>query len=198
MSIENILSKILGEAESRVQAIHAAGYASEEARLAEAKQQAAMQGEGIIAGAEACVAEEEARLLTAAKLEARKKLLAVKQSLMNETFAAALAELRALPVHQQRPLLKNMLLNAVETGEETIVCAREDSEVFQRDFLAEVNAALTARGGRGQLTLSDEYRPTGGGFYLLGASVEINVTFPTLLKSVREQLEPEVAALLFG
>ncbi len=198
MSIEKILAKILGDAEKQVQAIHAAGYDKEEARLAEAKQQAAAQGEGIITGAQARVAEEEARLLTAARLDARKKLLAVKQSVMEEAFAKALAALRALPVNEQRQLLKAMILSAVETGEEKVACAQEDSQVFQPAFIEEVNAALTARSGRGQLTLSADYLPTGGGFYLLGESLEINVTYPILLKSAREQLEPEVAAVLFS
>ncbi|MBT9176334.1 MAG: V-type proton ATPase subunit E [Firmicutes bacterium] len=198
MSIEKILAKILGDAEKQVQAIYAAGYANEEARLAAAKQQAVAQGEGIITGAEARVVEEEARLLTAARLDARKKLLAVKQSVMEEAFAKALAALRALPVHEQRQLLKAMILSAVETGEEKVACAREDSQVFQPAFLEEVNAALTATGRRGQLTLSAEHLPTGGGFYLLGESLEINVTYPILLKSVREQLEPEVATVLFS
>lgn len=198
MSLESIIAKILGDAERQVQAIYAAGYAAEEAKLREAKQQAAAQAEGIITGAEARVAEEEARLLTAARLEARKKLLAVKQAVMEEAFTAALAELRALPTPQQRQLLKTMLLGAVETGKEQVVCAREDSHIFGPDFLAEVNAALSAKGRRGELTLGAEHRPTGGGFYLLGDNLEINVTFPTLQKSVRGQIEPEVAAVLFA
>lgn len=198
MSIKNILAKILGDAESRVQAIHAAGYAQEEAGLAQAKQEAAAQGEGIVADAEARVAEDEARLLTAARLDARKKLLAVKQSVMEEAFTAALAGLRALSLDEQRELIKAMMLSAVETGEEKIVCALEDREIFQPSFLDGVNAALVAQGRPGRLTLSADNRPTGGGFYLLGENLEINVTFPLLLKSIREQLEPEVAAVLFN
>jgi len=198
VSIENIVAKILGDAEKQVQAIYAAGYAGEEAKLALGKQQATAQGEGIVTGAEARVAEEGARLLTATRLEARKKLLTVKQSVMEEAFVKALAELRALPIGEQRKLIKVMLLDAVETGTEQIVCAKEDSPIFEQAFLAEVNAALTAQGKRGGLTLLAEHRPTGGGFYLLGENLEINVTFPTLQKSVREQLEPEVAAVLFS
>lgn len=198
MSIENIVAKILGDAEKQVQAIHTAGYAGEEAKLALAKQQATVQGEGIVTGAEARMAEEGARLLTAARLEARKKLLTVKQSVMEEAFVRALAELRASPVGEQRELIKAMLLDAVETGTEQIVCSQEDSPIFAQAFLAEVNAALSAQGKRGELTLASERRPTGGGFYLLGENLEINVTFPTLQKSVREQLEPEVAAVLFS
>lgn len=198
MSIENIVAKILGDAEKQVQAIHAAGYAGEEAKLAEAKQVAAAQAEGLVTGAEARVAEEGARLLTAARLEARKKLLAVKQSVMEEAFVAALAELRALPVGEQRKLISAMLLDAVETGAEQVVCAKEDSQIFTPAFIAEVNESLAAQGKRGELTLAKEHRSTGGGFYLLGENLEINVTFPTLQKSVREQLEPEVAAVLFS
>jgi V/A-type H+-transporting ATPase subunit E len=198
VSIENIVAKILGDAEKQVQAIHAAGYVSEEAKLAEAKQVATAQAEGLVAAAEARVAEEGARRLTAARLEARKKLLAVKQSVMEEAFVAALAELRALPVGEQRKLVSAMLLDAAETGAEQVACAKEDSHIFTPAFIAEVNASLAAQGKRGELTLAKEHRPTGGGFYLLGENLEINATFPTLLKSVREQLEPEVAAVLFS
>jgi len=91
-----------------------------------------------------------------------------------------------------------MLLDAAETGKETVVCALEDAPVFKPAFIEEVNAELTARGKHGHLMLSAEHRPTGGGFYLLGENLEINVTLPTLLKSAREQLEPEVAAVLFS
>jgi len=198
VSLDNIIAKIVGDAQTKAQELDVAGRAKVEALLSAAQQQAFNQGEGIVASATARVAEEEARLLTAARLEARKQLLSAKQAVMEEAFFQALADLRARPLHEQRRMLAAMLQKAVETGEEQVVYAKEDSQIFASPFLDDVNAALKAQGKHGHLTLAPECRPTGGGFYLLGDGLEINATFPTLIKSIREQLEPEVAAVLFS
>jgi V/A-type H+-transporting ATPase subunit E len=64
--------------------------------------------------------------------------------------------------------------------------------------LAEVNDALRAAGKSGNLRLSDETRRFSGGVVLVGKNVELNCTFDSTLKLIRDDIEPEVAAILFG
>lgn len=196
MSLDNILNKIRTEGQAEAAKITANAQASADAILAEAKAQTEQRRQEILAQAKREADEDEQRQLTVAGLEARKDLLMARQEVIEQAFAQALADLRKMPSADYRQLLKGMLMDAVQTGDEEIVVDQIDRALFTDAFLAEINEALVAAGKQGHLRLGAGTRHTDGGFILTTGEVDINATFATRLKELREDLEPEVAKVL--
>lgn len=198
MSLENILSKIIldgqtegsrliSEAKERAAAIRQQGQAEAETRRQQILQQANLEAD-----------EYEMPLLSIAKLEARKSRLLAQQEVIQGSFDRALAELRALPQEESQELLKQLLLEASVTGSEEIVVEEQDRKLYNIGFLAKVNLALMMSGRKAGLKLSEKTGVTGGGFILTAEDIEINATYPALIKEIREELEPQVVKILFG
>ncbi|MFI3254011.1 MAG: V-type ATP synthase subunit E family protein [Eubacteriales bacterium] len=68
---------------------------------------------------------------------------------------------------------------------------------FLEKVLKTVTAVMNA-GSDGGVSLSEETRPLKGGFIMLDGDVEINCDFDTLVRLQRNELELEVAGLLFS
>ena len=64
-------------------------------------------------------------------------------------------------------------------------------------LLPAVNQTL-AQGGKAPLTMGDSRPGIQGGFFLVGASYELNCSFEALLRDLRETEVSKVADLLFG
>ncbi|MBS3939271.1 MAG: V-type ATP synthase subunit E [Peptococcaceae bacterium] len=197
MSLENILHKIRLDAEGQAEALVAEGRAKATAVLARAKAEAEAEAKNHLVRANSEAEEHQARQSTMARLEARKSILATKQGMISRAFTLALEEVRALPIAAARELLRPLVLAAVTEGNEVIVCAKEDKDIWSAEFVRELNATLKAQGLEGTLTLATEHRQTGGGFFLVGPYIEINATYPARLQAMRGDLEPAVAQILF-
>lgn len=197
MSLENILGKIvsdgaaeasrlISEANERAEVIQQQGRKDADARRQQILDQANFEAD-----------EYELPLLSIAKLEARKSRLLAQQELIQGSFDHALLELRAMSLEDSQKLLMQLLLDAASTGTEQIVVEEQDRKLYDTEFLAKVNQALLTSGRKGALKLSDKNETTGGGFILTSDEMEINATYPALIRDVREQLEPEVVKILF-
>jgi V/A-type H+-transporting ATPase subunit E len=166
--------------------------------VAAARKQADDKNKSILEQALVQAGERRRRAATIAELDARKEILRAKEELIEDTFRQALERLRLLKGAAAREVLMPMLLAAVKSGREEIIVSAGDRELFTPEFVAAVNKALAERGSQGGLILSGETREMRGGFILRSGEVEINSSFDTILRMQRDQLEPEVAAALFG
>ncbi|MCE5197323.1 MAG: V-type ATP synthase subunit E [Negativicutes bacterium] len=198
MSLESILSKIIldgqtegsrliSEAQVRAAAIRQQGQDEAEIRRQQILQQANREAD-----------EYELPLLSIAKLEARKSRLLAQQEVIQGAFDRAQAELRSLPQEESQALLKQLLLEAAVTGNEEIMVEEQDRKLYSPSFLAKVNLALMMSGRKPGLKLSEQTAITGGGFILRAEDIEINATYPALIKEIRDELEPQVVKILFG
>lgn len=142
--------------------------------------------------------EEKRKILSMAELEERKRLLQAKQQMIDEVFEKARQELENLPVDDYLHLMQNMLLKNAVAGDEEIIASNKDKSRITQDFLKQVNEELKKQGKIGGLKLSADTRPMIGGFILKSRDMEINSSFDAALKMQREQLETEIAKILFG
>ncbi|MGI6575010.1 MAG: V-type ATP synthase subunit E [bacterium] len=196
---EKIVERILADAKEQAEAIKK--EAEEKAALiikrAEAEVEKMQRQSEAKAKAEA--EERRRRILTIAELDGRKAVLAAKEEMLEEAFATALKQLQALDIPSYQAIIRPLLLASSETGSEEVIISPADVERITPEFIAGVNAELRAQGKGQGLTLSEEKRPLpGGGFILRAGGVEINNSFAALLKLQREELEPQVAAILFA
>ncbi|HHX75478.1 MAG TPA: hypothetical protein GX699_11300 [Firmicutes bacterium] len=195
---EKLTEKILGEAQSFAEQVMSGARQQAEAILTKARQEAENRRNQLLTEARQQAEEKKRRARTIAELEARKALLAAKKELIEDTFTRALERLQHMEPAEYEKVITSMLLAAAETGTEEIIVAAADRDRFTDSFLQRVNNELVKQGKQGKLTLAAETRDIQGGFILRTSDAEINSSFPALLRMQREQLEPDVAAILFA
>ncbi len=194
---ERITQRILDDAQAKAESIKAEAAEKAKAVRDEAKQKAARKKEEILAQAGKDAEEQKRRILGVAQLEARKELLAAKQEMIGEAFQKSLDQLTARDEKSYLESIREMLLNLVETGTETVIFSARDLERISDHYWQDVNKALANKGKEGNLKLSQETRDIKGGFILQAGGVEMNCSFESLLEEKRDQLETEVATTLF-
>ena len=128
---KNEIAEILREGEAKAAQIRS-GYQAQ----AEAAAKAADA-----AGKEAAQRQAE-RLEGAAQMEAKKMLLAAKQSCMDAAFEKAHKRLQSLPEGEYAELLARMAVRAAKTGREEIILSARDRERVGPQVAAKANAIL--------------------------------------------------------
>ncbi len=175
--------------------------AREEARgiIKEAEAEALKKRKDMLTRAEAEAEAAKERLIKAARLDARKKELEVKQEIINEAFSRALQKLMNLPEREYLGFLAGMAADLARTGSEEIILGKRDRERLDTEELtAEINRRLSEKGVKGNVTLSGQEADIAGGFILRRGNVEINCSLETLVKTRRGELEAEVIGILFS
>ncbi len=195
--VEALQERIRQRAEEEAQAVKAEAQNQAADIIAKAKAKAERERAAILAKAKENASERKRRTLAVAAMQARRLELKAKEELIDEAFSLAIKNLRQLPEEKYQQLLMPILLSAVETGTEQVILAPHDKERLGANFIAAANRELKARGKVGNLTLSPETRPIEGGFILSAGGVENNYSFELILKLSRDELEQEVAAVLF-
>ncbi|MGI6307583.1 MAG: V-type ATP synthase subunit E [Dethiobacteria bacterium] len=194
---ERISRRILDDARAQAEKIVAEAAGKASAILAEAEKEAGKRKEQILERAQKEAEEQKRRILGIAQLDARKEILAAKQELIEETFEQAVARLVNLEEAAYLDYLRQMLLASMKTGEEVIILSPRDKAGIPAKFWKDLGQELAATGRTGKVSLGQEASEIGGGFILQSEGVEINNSFHALLEMQRDELEPEVAALLF-
>lgn len=173
---------ILREAREKADAVRAA-Y---EAQVRENARQDAQ-------AASAAAEQRRQRMASAAEMDARKLVLAAKQSCLDEAFALAEKKLTDLDDGKYAELLARIAVSSARTGREEIILSAGDRKRAGEQMIASANAGREGAAFR----LSRETREMDGGLVLKDGSVEINCAFGTLLRFLRESMAAEVAAILF-
>jgi V/A-type H+-transporting ATPase subunit E len=190
--------KIISDAEAEAEKILTEGADEAEAVLGTARAEAAKITSDFEARAEAEAKEHVRRQVSLRELEARKSVLSEKGKMIDQVFEKVLEELVRQDRDGGHALTRDLLLKAIEVGDEEIIVSGEDRKAISKAFLEGLNKQLTASGRRGEVALSEETRQIRGGFVLRRGRREVNATFETLLSMLRDDVETEVADLLFG
>lgn len=189
---QKIIDKILSDAK------HDAGeMLSEALKKAEAlvaAKQAEADAEYDLSVEEARKAGEEVvrRRLTVADLEVKKLLLSAKKQAVDEAFEESLKKLLALPKEEYAALVGSMIASAADDGD-VVVISENDKNVLTKAVFDKISAKIGKK-----LTLSDTFGNFKGGVMLLGKGVDKNLTFESELALLRDEVEPEVAKIMFS
>ncbi len=196
MEPQQVIDKILTEAQNeaaeirqraeRQQAAEQTKFDNEISRYEEQTQQLAKQA------AEA----EKAQILAMTRMDAGKAYLSEKTRILDDIFARSRRQLREMPDDEYRQLMKRLLSEAVETGNEEVIAGEDDSRLDQ-GLIDEVNGMLKEQ-DKGGLKLSSERHQLGGGFILRRGRIQTNVTTDVLVGQSRGELEIELSKELFG
>lgn len=197
-NLENLTSKILHDA--KVQSEELVQNAENEKakiiskRVAEANEIATSGLEK--AKSEAATRKE--RIISNAHLQVRNKKLESKGKVISTVFDKAVENLTQLDSEIVLTYFKNAILSMNIEGDESIIVNEKTKNMITNAFVSEINAELSKAGKKGELKLSNETRDIKGGFILEKNGIEVNNTFEALVNSLKEDLEYEVANVLFN
>jgi len=194
---ERITKRILEDAHAAAEKIREESAEKAASAESEARQKAERRQETILEQGRKDAEEQKRRIIGVAELEARKELLSAKQEMIGEAFQKSLEQLTGQDDRDYLSVIREMLLNFVETGTETVIFSERDLKRISDDFWKEINNEVSGKDKQGDLKLSEETRNIKGGFILQSDGVEVNCSFEALLEMKRDELEPELAAILF-
>ena len=190
MAKQELIDKIVGDAEERAKVILSEAEAKADALLAAAEEERAALKESARKMADAARPETVKRRRSMAELEGRKLVLAEKQALIAESYRKALDVLRKSDRYEA--LLTAMILSAAETGDGVIFAASDFDRVNRKKVVDDANK----KSGLG-LVLLEEKGDFNGGIVLRGKSCDKNLTLEVELESVRAEGDP-CAKVLFN
>ncbi len=195
---EKITLQIMDDAKAKVETINDEAKTQAEEIEKKARTQADKKKEQIIEQAKKDAEEQKRRITGMAQLEARKELLAAKQDIIGQVIDKIMDQLSGMDDQSYLDLMENLLLRMVERGDEIIVCSERDKDRIPSEFWKKINDALKKKGKKGELALSDETRTISGGFIILSDGVEINCSFESLFQLKKDELESDIADILFN
>jgi len=141
---------------------------------------------------------KKSKILTEANLEAKKTILLEKQKIMEDVFAKALESIVKLSNQDYLHFIKKMILDNIESGDETIFTGALDKNKISKDFIEEINKELKTKGKKGELKLSTSHLLIKGGIIIGSGVIRKNISLELLLKNIREELEMQISKLLFN
>lgn len=209
MGAEAILDKIRQNAEEEAAALRRQGEERAAAAAEQIRADASAEADLILQNALRTVEEMERREMLNAGLQARKNTLAARRAVIDEAFAEAERRLSELPEDRWEALITRLVLEAAETGGETMEIPTADRARYEsapegalpligeKSFLKRLDAALKESGRAGKLSLADAEDGLKGGFRLIGPVYDVDCSFETLLGLVREQSEQEIYRILY-
>lgn len=199
MALKDILKKIVDDAHKEAAKIKAEAEKAEADIIKEAEERAHLKGEEILNKAKVQADLERQRILSNARLEAKKELLSTKRRLIDKVFEEARDTFVKLEKEEVQKVYKRALLEEVDTGEEVVVIGEAEKARITEGFIKEMNKALSSKNKKGNLTLEiSRSEGEDAGFLLKGKRTQFDSTLSSLIATVREDIEPEVAKILFG
>ncbi|MCL2401565.1 MAG: V-type ATP synthase subunit E [Oscillospiraceae bacterium] len=197
IGIEKIIAHIQAESMAECEQIERAALA-ECGHIREKHTQAAQdEYQQLIDAGTKAAAQRLERLSSLAALEAKKQVLVTCLEMMDAAFALAAKKLRTLPESAYEKFLASLAEAAVITGKETMVFSAADLKKVGKAVQSAANAGLADKGKIAQLTLSEKTADISGGFILQGDGFEVNCSITALIERYRNELTPEVSAMLF-
>lgn len=193
--INNITSKILRDAEERKEAILAEANKEKDKILSKKIAKAKELEKEIIKTAEAEAKRRKEKAISSATLKVRNDKLAAKQEVIAKVFEESIEKLSSIKGDDFLRYIRNSILSLGEIGEQRLILNKEGLEQVDLTFIYELNQAL---GEKGNIKLSSEAGNFKGGFILESNGIEINNTYEALVNSLRDELEYEVAEVLFN
>ncbi len=198
MALEDILRKIEEDARREADKILSEARARAEEILQGAEREAEQTRQNLLEEARREAQTHKSRLISMAQLDMRKEILQEKQSLIDQVFQRALERLVGMEDEEYRELIREMLKQLVEHGDEEIILCERDKSRISQGFMQALNKELESEGKLGKLTIAEETGDFSGGFILRRGKIELNNSFDALLQAAKGEMKTELSQILFG
>lgn len=192
-NVKNMTSKILKDAEAGKENILAAAEEEKNKILSKKVSSANEIAQEILEKAEVEAKSKKERVISSAKLKVRNNKLAAKQEIIDEVFEKSIDKLTKLSKEDFLNFVKNAISSMNLSGKQTLILNEEGLKFVDEAFIDELNKNVDA-----QIILGETAGNFKGGFILENNGIEINSTYEALVSSLRDELEFEVAQVLFS
>ncbi|OQY41160.1 hypothetical protein B6228_00235 [Candidatus Atribacteria bacterium 4572_76] len=198
MTIKDINEKIISDA--KIQADKIIAQAEDKANniIKKGKKEAENIKNIILHRSKQEASLKKSKILTEANLEAKKIILSEKQKIIEDVFNKASESILKLEDKDYLNIIKKMILDNIETGDETIFIDHSDRDKISESFVEDINRELKSKGKKGKLKLSTSYLPIKGGVVIGFGKIRKNISLEFLLKKIREELEIQISKDLFN
>jgi len=194
-NIESLTSKILEDSDIKAKALIEEAKLEEKSILDKKKREAEIESKIIIDKAEVEAKIRAERVISNAEIQVRNMKLEAKQKVLDRVFTEALERLSVISKDNTIEFIKKTILSSEIQGNEELILGEN---IASDDFVAKINSYLKELGRKGELKLSTDKRNIKGGYIVSKNGIEINYTFDALVKLMRDELEAEVAGILFS
>lgn len=196
--ISAILQKIQEDARQYGETAAAAAREKAEAIKESSRREAQAETARIL---EAAKRQADAILQRAASqsgIESRNEKLRVRRESIDTAFGKAMEQLCAMAPDKKLTVYGELAARSTIAGNVTLVLNQADKAAIGAALPGEMEKRCAAAGHPCKVTLGKETGNFAGGFILDQGSTETNCTFEVLSASVKEELESQVDAVLFG
>lgn len=194
-NINNLTSKILRDSEERKESILASAEEEKNKILSKKVAKAKELETEIIKKAEVEAKSRKERMISSASLKVRNDKLAAKQEIIKDVFDNSIDVLSSISGDDFLRFVKNTILSLGNIGEQNLILNKDGMELVDLTFIYDLNQSL---GDKGNIKLSSNIGNFKGGFILERNGIEINNTYEALVSSLKDELEFEVANVLFN
>ncbi|WP_099209542.1 V-type ATP synthase subunit E [Thermococcus henrietii] len=199
---ELIIQEINREAEQKIQYILSEAREEAEKLKEEARKRAEAKAEWILRKAKTQAEIEKQRIIANAKLEVRKKKLAVQEELIRQVIESLKERLANLPEDEYFPMLVELTVKAVEElgTDKVVVRSNERTLKLIVEKLAEFREKLKEALGKDVEVTVGEPIQTIGGILVESSdgSVRVDNTFEARIERFESDLRATIAKALFG
>lgn len=196
-SIDNLKKSLIKDDETKASLIMEEASSKAEDIIKDAKLKAEAIKADMKVTAERDAKERKERMLSRASLEARNQMLYSKQEAIDMILNAALDRVAKMNKEDYEGFIEKLLLNSVETGDEEVIFSEDDKGRIDPSFITRVNQKLNSQGKKGMLRISAETRNIHSGFILKRGGLEVNNSVDSQIRVLRDDLEGEIAGLIF-
>ena len=191
--IEKILSEAKEKAEVETKSMQA--KAEEIAAKADAKVESILEKAGDSAKVEAV--DRKRRVKSVYDLAHKKDVLAMKREVLDMVFEKAVDDFSALSDDEYLKFMQKLLVSCSPDGKGSVMVSENDKSRLNADFVKAANSELKASVGAGDLDLLSETCDKKGGFVYHNGGMEMDCSVEAVIALERENIETEVAAILF-
>ncbi len=196
MSLNDLTQKILSDAGMEAEEIEKNASLQADTIISDANSQLEKEREKLRKEAERLANEKYQNIVTLSRIEARNKVLERKQQIINEVFTKVRKKLEEMDATTFKTFAMNLLSNFPPEDKAILVVGKKHKSLIDKDFVQKLNQKVQKKGG--SFVLSDKEPDFNDGFRLVTGDVQIDLSFDSILKSVREDIEIDIIKTLFG
>ncbi len=192
MSKENLLSKIILDAEAQAEEIKTTAEQASAVALDNAITSFNAEFEKVISKAKTDGEEIITQAVLNAEIEARKILLKAKQEVLSATIERSLEKLMKLPDSEYIALITDMIARVADDGD-TVIISRNDEKRLTAEVIAKISKVIGKK-----LTLSNERGDFLGGVILSQNGLDKNMTLENELSEIKQERINKLSTKLFS
>ena len=194
-NLNNITSKILKDAEVERDNILALAEEDKNKILAKRTKNAEETKNEVLEKAKSEAKSKKERIVSSAKLQVRNDKLTAKQTIIDEVFVKSVEALENLSDEEFITFLKTSISSMNLEGEYNLILNKKGLSLVDNKMVVEINSKIKPKA---KINVSEYIRDFKGGFILENNGIEVNYTYEALVSSQRDELEFEVAKVLFN